>query len=162
MHESPRTQFLCEVTVQLRAGAPVVLGQSPWSNRRISDIVGGRFEGPRLRGRIAPSGGDWSQRGGAPGEAVRTLIDVRSLWETEDGATIYVSYGGRLIIPPDVLAEFADPAKVDSLDPARYYFRINPLFETSARQYLWLNDMVAIGSGRRTGSGVVYRLFEVL
>jgi hypothetical protein len=162
MHEPPRTQFLCQVSIQLRAGAPVVLGQSPWSNRRISDILDGRFEGPRLKGRIAPSGGDWSQRGGGAGEPVRTLIDVRSLWETDDGATIYVTYGGRLVIPPDALAELADPARVDSLDPARYYFRITPLFETSAPPYVWLNDVVGIGLGRRTSTGVSYRVFEVL
>lgn len=162
MHEPPRVSFLCEATIELRTGAPVALGQSPWSNRRISDIAGGRFEGLRLRGRIAPSGADWSQRaGGGAGEPVRTLIDVRSLWETDDGALIYVTYGGRLVIPPEVLAEFADPAKVEALDEARYYFRINPVFETSAPQYGWLNDIIAIGAGRRTRTGVTYRIFEV-
>ena len=45
-------------------------------------------------------------------------IDVRSLWETDDGANIYVTYGGRLIVPAAVQADFADPKRLDTL-PSR-------------------------------------------
>ena len=162
MMETPRTRLLCEATIELRAGAPVSLGQSPWSARRVSDIAGGRFEGTRLRGRIHASGADWSERGFGPDGEVQTRLDVRSLWETEDCAMIYVVYGGRLIVPADALSEFSDPSRIDAIDPARYYFRTNPLFETAAPAYAWLNRIVSVGLGRRTRAGVVYRIFEIL
>ena len=48
MTTPPVTRFLCEATIELRAGGPISLGTSPWSARRVSDIASGRFEGPRL------------------------------------------------------------------------------------------------------------------
>ena len=48
MSDGPGTRFLCEVTIELDAAAPLADGPSPWRNRRVSDIAGGRFEGPRL------------------------------------------------------------------------------------------------------------------
>jgi len=88
-------------------------------------------------------------------------IDVRSLWETDDGASIHVTYGGRLIIPAAVQADFADPKRLDQLDESRYYFPTNPLFETGSPQYAWLNMLVSVGVGRRTSTGVVYQIYEV-
>ncbi len=155
------TRFLCEATIELRAGGPISLGTSPWSARRVSDIAGGRFEGPRLRGRICPSGADWAERGAGPNGESMVRIDVRSLWETDDGASIHVTYGGRLIIPAAVQPDFADPKRLDQLDESRYYFRTNPLFETGSPQYAWLNMLVSVGVGRRTSTGVVYRIYEV-
>lgn len=160
--DTTQTRFLCEATIELRPGGPIALGQSPWTTRRIADIAGGRFDGPLIHGRIHASGADWSERGlGANGE-VQTRLDVRSLWETDDGSMIYVVYGGRLFVPADVLEEFSDPQRLDAIDPSRYYFRTNPLFETAAPAYSWLNRIVAVGLGRRTSTGVVYRIFEVL
>ncbi|HEX7034800.1 MAG TPA: DUF3237 domain-containing protein [Pseudomonadales bacterium] len=155
------TRFLCEVRITLADEAPLDLGASPWRRRRVSDIGGGRFEGPRLAGRVRRSGADWSEGGVAADGGAATLIDVRSLWETDDGALIYVSYAGRLVIPKPLLARFRDPAQVESIPPEDYYFRILPVFETSAEHYAWLNEVVAVGVGRRTADGVVYRIHQV-
>ena len=46
------------------------------------------------------------------------------------------------------------------VDPASYYFRINPLFETAAEKYDWINRIIAIG--HRLAGGPVYSVFEVL
>jgi hypothetical protein len=35
-----------------------LFGQTPYGERRVIDILGGRVEGPRLKGRILP-GADW-------------------------------------------------------------------------------------------------------
>ncbi|MBX3707522.1 MAG: DUF3237 domain-containing protein [Pseudomonadales bacterium] len=156
------TQLLCEVSIELAADAPLAIGQSPWRNRRVSDIAGGRFEGPGLSGRVRASGADWSEGGRAADGGIATALDVRSLWETDDGALIYVTYQGRLVVPAAVADTFRDPARIDGMDPADYYFRICPLFETSAERYAWLNEIVAVGSGRRTRAGVVYRIFRLL
>ena len=106
---------ICTVDIRLEDGAPLALGRSPWRNRRVSYIAGGEVAGERLRGEVLPGGGDWSELGAAPDGAAVTLIDVRSAWRTHDGAVIYVTYGGRLVIPKGVLADFRDPAKVEQL-----------------------------------------------
>ena len=48
------------------------------------------------------------------------------------------------------------------MDPANYYFRINPLFETANANYDWLNRVVAVGIGHRRADGPIYSIFEVL
>lgn len=159
--EAPTTRFLCEVRITLADDAPLEVGASPWRRRRVSDIAGGRFEGPRLAGQVRRSGADWSEGGVAADGGAATLIDVRSLWETDDGALIYVTYAGRLVIPQPLLGRFRDPAQVESIPAADYYFRILPVFETAAPRYAWLNEVVAVGIGRRTAVGVVYRIHQV-
>lgn len=155
------TTALCEVDITLEDAAPIALGRSPWRNRRVSYIAGGRFEGERLRGEVRPGGGDWSELGaGADGEAL-TLLDVRSIWVTGDGAQIYVTYGGRLAIPQAALGAFRDPATVESLPEDSYYFRTALTFETDDARYGWLNRIVGVGVGRRTARGVHYAVFAV-
>lgn len=158
---APGTEFLCGVSITLAEDAPLAVGASPWRNRRISDIVGGRFTGPRLNGIVRASGADWSEGGTASDGGIATALDVRSVWQTEDGALIYVSYRGRLVIPAACVAAFRDPVARESLDPGEYYFRICPLFETAAPAYAWLNEIVAIGVGRRTADGVIYHVYAV-
>lgn len=161
MHDELNGQFLCEVSIELDAAAPLAVGASPWRNRRVSDIAGGRFAGPRLSGAVRRSGADWSEGGRAADGGIATALDVRSLWETDDGALIYVNYGGRLVVPAGAVEDFRQADTVEALEPDAYYFRICPLFETGAEHYAWLNEIVAVGMGRRTRSGVVYRIFQV-
>lgn len=158
----PGLRLLCEVSIELDPSAPLAVGASPWRNRRVSDIAGGRFEGPRLSGSVRRSGADWSEGGRSEEGGIATAIDVRSLWETDDGSLIYVTYAGRLVIPAAVTDAFRDPGKLERLDASAYYFRIAPMFETAAERYRWLNELIAIGVGRRTVRGVDYRIFEVL
>ena len=154
-------RFLCEASIVLADDAPLNLGATPWRRRRVSDIAGGRFHGPRLSGAIRRSGADWSEGGVAGDGGAATLIDVRSLWETDDGALIHVSYGGRLVIPKPLLADFSNPYSVEAIPAGSYYFRILPVFETAAERYGWLNEIVAVGFGRRTRDGVTYRIMQV-
>ena len=63
------------------------------------------------------------------------------------------------------LVREADAQKLDKgepVDPGSYYFRMNPLFETSAAKYDWLNRILAIGTGHRLPDGPLYSIFEVL
>ena len=153
-----RSRPLCTVDIRLADDAPIALGRSPWRNRRVSYIEAGIIEGERLNGEVLPGGGDWSELGQGADGAALTLIDVRSIWKTHDGALIYVTYGGRLVIPQAVLADFRDPAKVEQLPADSYYFRIQPTFETADARYGWLNALVAVGIGRRTAAGVRYQI----
>lgn len=159
--EGLKAQPLCAVDIRLEDNAPVPLGKSPWRNRRVSYIAGGVVEGERLRGEVMAGGGDWSELGQGADGAALTLVDVRSLWKTHDGALIDVRYGGRLVIPQAVLADFRDPTKVEGISEDAYYFRIQPIFETADPRYDWLNALVAVGYGKRTSKGVRYRIFGV-
>lgn len=152
---------LCTADITLVDDAPVPLGRSPWRNRRVSYIAGGAVTGERLSGVVLPGGGDWSELGQAEGGGALTVIDVRSVWRTADGALIYVTYAGRLAIPDEVLADFRDPAKVEAIDSGQYYFRIQPTFETADERYGWLNAVAAVGYGTRTAKGVRYRIFAL-
>jgi hypothetical protein len=159
MSDTLKARPLCTVDIRLDDDAPIPLGKSPWRNRRVSYIAGGTIEGERLRGEVMAGGGDWSELGQGADGAALTLVDVRSLWKTHDGALIDVRYAGRLVIPQAVLGDFRDPAKVEALSEDAYYFRIQPIFETADERYGWLNALVAVGSGRRTAKGVRYRVF---
>ena len=159
--ETLRARPLCRVDIELAADAPLPLGRSPWRNRRVSYIAGGTVEGERLRGDVLAGGGDWSELGQAASGDALTLVDVRSTWRTHDGALVHVVYTGRLVIPADLLPAFRDPSQVETIPPDRYYFRIQPTFETADERYAWLNAVVAVGYGHRTAKGVRYRILAL-
>jgi len=70
-----------------------------------------------------------------------------------------MTYQGLRHGPSDVMDRME---RGEAVDPASYYFRINPLFETSAPKYDWINRIVAIGFGYRRADGPIYSVFEVL
>lgn len=153
--------LLCHATVLLATDAPIIIGQTPWQWRRISNIVGGRFSGSRLSGIIINSGADWALQGQLPDGTQVSHLDVRSVWQTDDGAMIFVTYNGRVSVSPDIWDRYRDLSTVNDLSPKQYYFRIVPLFQTEDQRYAWLNSIVAVGLGRRTRTGVQYKIFEI-
>jgi len=48
----------------------------------------------------------------------------------------------------------------EAADPGSYYFRTNPMFETSAPKFDWITRIIAIGGGHRLPDGPVYSIFE--
>lgn len=132
-----------------------VIGETPGGRRRVGVVPGGRFEGERLAGAVLQGGADW-QTIHTDG-AVR--LDVRLLLQADDGALIGMSYQGLRHGPASVIERLETG---EAVDPASYYFRISPLFETAAPAYDWLNRIVAIGVGHRRVDGPVYSVFEVL
>ncbi len=42
-----------------------------------------------------------------------------------------------------------------------YYFYTNPMFQTGAENYAWLNQVVAVGRGRVVAGGVEYRVWAL-
>jgi hypothetical protein len=150
-----RYELLYDIEFDL--ASPLEVGPTPGGERRVLYITGGKFSGPRLTGRVLPGGGDWLV--GRPDG--RAILDVRACLETDDGAMIYTYYSGRLVVPSDLLPLWRDRQASARIDPARYYFRIAPVYETASERYAWLNDIVAAGVGRRTPTGVAYRVFEI-
>lgn len=139
--------------LSLEVGAPFDLRHPEGTGKYIFHVTGGRFEGERLRGRVLPVSGDWVtvERGYA-------RIDVRLLMETDDGALIYMTYRGINTIGPEHRAKMAAG---EALDPASYYFRTAPMFETADARYDWLNRVVAVGVGERTPTEVRYAVHEL-
>jgi hypothetical protein len=140
----------------LREQVPPVLvvGQTPNAFRRVGVIQGGSFEGERLSGEVV-SGNDW--------QSVRAdsciKLDVRLVLRTTDGALIVMTYQCLRAGPPAVIEKLD---KGQEVDPATYYFRMSPMFETSAPKYDWMNRIIAIGTGYRRADGPIYSIFEVL
>ena len=148
----PRLEPICNARVAV--AAPRILGRVGAGERRIVDITGGEVSGPRLAGRVLPGGADW-QIVRDDGTAV---LEARYTIEAADGALVYVRNYGYRHGPADVLARIA---KGEEVDPALYYFRTTPVFETAAPQYDWLNRTVAVCSAMRTVDRVVIDFYAV-
>ena len=132
-------------------------GATPYGQRRVFPVAGGRFEGARVRGDVlATTSGDWllTRQDGAYQQ------DVRLLLRTDDDALIFMTYRGvRRPASDEINARLARGEPVDRND---YYLRIAPFFETAAPQHAWLNQIVSVGMGERIGPNVAYDLFEIL
>jgi Protein of unknown function (DUF3237) len=149
---TPTLQLL--YTSRIDIAAPLDVGKSPHGQRRVINIMGGAFSGPRLSGRILPGGADW--------QVVRSdgvvEVDARYTLETDDGALIYITNWGLRHGPPGVIARLGAGDKVD---PSEYYFRTTPVFETGAPEYAWLNGIISVAVGERRADAVIITAYEV-
>jgi hypothetical protein len=141
-------------TSRVEIAATLDFGQTPHGHRRIINITGGAFGGPRLSGRVLPGGADW--------QVVRSdgsvEVDARYTLETDDGALIYVRNWGLRHGPPEVIRRLAAGEAVDA---GEYYFRTTPVFETGAPQYAWLNGIIAVAAGERRANAVIITAYEL-
>jgi hypothetical protein len=103
---------------------------------------------------VVPGGADW--------QVIRSdgvaQLDARYTLETKDGALVYVRNKGLRHGPEDIIHKLA---RGETVDPASYYMRTVPHFETGDERYAWLNRMVCIASGARRASSVELEVFEV-
>jgi len=143
------------MTLQVEVGSPQRIGTVPLGTRVTVPIVDGRFEGPRLRGKVLTGGGDWTL---LRGDGVLEL-DLRLTLETDDGALIHLTSFGLRHGPPEVIAALG---RGESVDPARYYFRTIPRFETAEPRYAFLNRLLAVSTGDRRAEGPIYTIHEIL
>ena len=143
------------MTVRITAASPQKLGAVPHGIRSIVPVTGGDFEGPRLRGKVLPGGGDWLL---VRSDGVLEL-DLRITLETDDDALIYMTFQGLRHGPPDAIAALG---RGEVVDPARYYFRTLPRFETSTESYAYLNRVITVGVGEARPDGAIYKIYEVL
>ncbi len=150
-----KTEFLFDMSADLDWEGAIDVGATPYGVRRIIYVTGGTFEGPKMKGVVLPGGGDWLivRPDGA------TILDVRATLRTDDGHIIYTYYQGINYTPPEVRERMQ---KGEAVDPSEYYFRTTPVFETASEKYGWLNRIVAVGIGRVTPTGVVYRVYAIL
>jgi hypothetical protein len=141
-------------TSSVEVGPPVIVGDTPYGERRIIPIQGGSFEGAKLSGKVLPGGADWQfirPDGVAELEARYTL-------QTDDGALIYVLNRGIRSGSKEVMTRLARGEKVH---PSEYYFRTRPIFETGAAKYQWLHRLVTVATGERLSDEVIITVYEV-
>src|SRR5258705_5307310 len=139
------------MTVRIVAAPPQKLGTVPHGNRTVVPVTGGHFEGLRLSGEILSGGGDWLL---LRSDNVLEL-DLRITLETDDHALIYMTFQGLRHGPPDAIAALG---RGEVVDPASYYFRTVPRFETSTEKYAFLNRIITVGVGETRPDGAVHRI----
>ena len=152
---------LASVTVNLKS--PVMVGPGPFGLRVFIEVSDGVLESDAdatelqsITGKVLPGGGDWALIG-ADGWS---RLDVRTLFETSDGATIYAQFPGIIELTDDVQMAFAQGQGTDFGDQ---YFRVTPILETGDANYGWVNQSLFVGEGRFIdGFGLHYRIFRVV
>ena len=143
------------MTVRIAATTAQKLGRVAHGTRSVVPVTGGDFEGAQLRGKVLPGGGDWLL---LRSDGVLEL-DLRITLETDDHALIYMTFQGLRHGPPDAIAALG---RGEIVDPASYYFRTLPRFETSSEKYAFLNRIITIGFGEARPDGAVHRIEEIL
>ena len=139
--EPPRAPAF-EYLGRLRAdiGSRTVLENGPQGTRTIVQIVGGSFEGPRVKASVQTPAGDWITN--------RTdgsyRLDVRLTLKTDDGALILVTYNG-----------------IGQTTSTGASLRAAPLFETGDSRYAWLTRLQAVAVGERAGTAVSYDIYAL-
>lgn len=139
---TPEARFAWEARVDI--GERQSLGQGPRGERFIVPILGGRFEGPRLRGTVLPGGAD---RQLLRADGVKELDALYEL-QTDDGAVITVR--NRVLID-------------ESATPGRYARSVLQL-SAPAGPHDWLNRRVFVGtlhSLRPARAAVCIRVYEL-
>ena len=130
-------------------------GRTPYGERRVIDIRGGRVSGDKLNGRILPGGADW--------QIIRSdgVADIRARYtiETDAGAHILVSSEGLRHGPGEVMERLA---RGEAVEPELYYFRTVMRFETADPAVGWLNRILALARGARLAHAVRLDVYEVL
>ena len=130
------------MTLRLSTAPTQNIGDGPHGTRLTFPIIGGSFDGDRLRGKVLPGGDDWVVK---RADGVLEL-DLRITLETEDGALIHMTFEGIR----------------DDAAPGAPYVRTLPRFETADAKYFFLNRLLAVGTGEIGANGPVHVIEEIL
>ena len=119
---------------------------------------GGWFRGPGISAKVLAPAADWLRV--TPSGASR--LDVRLTLRTDDGALIYVTYGGVISHTKE---SFDRLLKGEVLTAKDHYFTPAPLMQTASEKYAWVNHVqfagrvVSVKVGE--GSYVRYDIFAL-
>jgi len=150
----PRLEYVMSVRLRLVDAHTTPLMASGIRHGQVS-VGSGDFEGPLLRGRALPAGGD--------NPIVRedgvALLDARYFLEVEDGTVIRIHNRGVFRMPPEVRDRIAAG---EDVSPDEYYIRTSPTFEVPPGPHDWLTRYTFVGIGRRNAEGNEIAYFKVL
>ena len=133
---------LCTINAGL--AAPFMLPETPAGTRVIVEVESFEVTGERFSGHLkGHAAADWLTLD----SRLQGTVDVRALVETDDGALVFLTYGGRLDL---------------SGGPGTAPVYSAPRFETGDERYLWLNKIQAIAKGETSEDGhtLVYEVYE--
>ncbi|NLV52931.1 MAG: DUF3237 domain-containing protein [Bacteroidales bacterium] len=126
--EGPQLEYVVELKVKCEGAYQV--GQTSHGNRFVIPIVGGTFEGPKMKGTIIPGGADYQLQDNEHG---RTEVEAIYSIKTDDGVNIHVRNKGLICTAKD---ENGNP---------QFYFRTAPQFEAPQdSKYGWLNNAIFV------------------
>ena len=125
---APQLEYVVELKVKCEGAYQV--GKTPHGNRFIIPIVGGTFEGPKMKGTILSGGADYQLQDNEHG---RTEVEAIYSIKTDDGVNIHVRNRGLICTGKD---ENGNP---------QFYFRTTPQFEAPFdSKYAWLNNAIFV------------------
>ena len=128
-------------TMEAQLGEQIDIGPGPKGHRVMVDVLSVKFVAEDFSAELAISdAADWAT---LSEDGTLAALDVRATLKTDDGAYIYVEYGGRMDMTTGLLTTA-------------------PTFQTTAERYLWLNRVQAVAAGSiDPESGLlVYTLYE--
>ena len=91
------------VELKVKCEGAYQVGQTSHGNRFVIPIVGGTFEGPKMKGTILPGGADYQLQDNAHG---RTEVEAIYSIKTDDGVNIHVRNRGLIYTGKDENAIF--------------------------------------------------------
>jgi hypothetical protein len=142
---TPSVEFAFSAHVLLEPTREV--GRTPYGVRRRIPIIGGTFEGPRIRGRVVPGGADWQLQRADD----FTLIEADYMIEAEDGTSIHVRNRGL--------------TNTRVKGATSRYLRTVPEFEAPVGPHDWLNQSLFVGSLQGVSGGppsVIVHVFRLV
>lgn len=130
-------------TATITLAETFIIPDTPAGARVIAEVTDATLDGDRVKARRkGTASADWMAL--SP-QGVGSL-DVRMLFETDDGALIYTYYHGRMDLSGGIGASPTYCA---------------PLYETGDERYRWLNTVQAVAKGTLDGQTLVYEIAEV-
>ncbi len=156
-----QTQPLCDIFIQLEdiELTPELktlhgLGGLYQGVQRSYIVRGGSVAGRKLKGKMLEGGGDWTvlHRNGVGRLALHAPL------LTNDGHRINVRLEGVLHASPSSVKRLRQG---QSLSNTEYYLRASTSFETTSKQYAWLNQFATIGKGEFVKGGIRYKIFAL-
>jgi hypothetical protein len=143
-----KTEKIMEIGIPLNP--PVVVGSRAiysWNEGQVTGMI---------HGKLLPLGAEF----GKMLDNNTYQIDVRAVIETDDKESIYVTYSGYIFTDTETF-NLINTGHGAEIDPSKYYFRSNPIFETKSTKYSWLNHTISVGVGTCTKNGVMYKVYAV-
>ncbi|MDQ4093691.1 MAG: DUF3237 domain-containing protein [Actinomycetota bacterium] len=130
-------------TADVGISEPIMIPGGPSGTRAVVEIMSAEYRGERLQARLkGVAAADWAI---VSPDGIG-LMDARLTIETDDGALIYVSYGGRVDLSTGI-------------EGATVYTA--PRFETGDERYAWINKIQAVAKGVISGGVLRYELYEM-
>ncbi|GGR11973.1 hypothetical protein GCM10010196_00460 [Agromyces mediolanus] len=152
----PAFEYCFELRCRVDEAIPLG-GSEPEEGLHFARVSGGDFDGPRLRGRVLNSGGDWWVARGLTVE-----LDARYVIEAEvaDG-TAGVEVVNRGVWRTDE-ANYARLVAGEEVGERELYYRTAFRFRTEHPELGWLVESQFVGYARPEPGHVVIRVFRLV